>query len=205
MHAPPPADMMEARSMAQPPPEPAPPPLTHPIAVASLDRGAETPFSLSASPEDCARVAEYMKLAEIRELGFDGAISGVRGDGWEASGVLTALVVQSCVVTLAPVLQYVEDTVSRRYMPGVEEFPEGEMIVSRHDEDEGPDPLGAEIDVAALMLESLALAIDPYPRAQGAALETRIFAEPGIKPMTDEDARPFAKLADLKEKLTGEK
>ncbi|MEM8843046.1 MAG: DUF177 domain-containing protein, partial [Pseudomonadota bacterium] len=76
-----------------------------------------------------------------------------------------------------------------------------DIPVGADDDDDGPDPLGDEIDLAGLMLESLALALDPYPRVEGAALETAVFAEPGVAPMTDEDARPFAKLAALRAKL----
>lgn len=191
--------------MAHLPTEPAPLPIAHPVRVASLDRGRETAFTLSPGAEDRALVADFMGLDELRELGFEGALSACGSDGWEANGTLSALVVQSCVVTLRPVSQYIEETVTRRYIPGLESPEEVDVIVSDSDEDDAADPLGEEIDLAALMLESLALAIDPYPRAEGAELETRVFAEPGVKPMTDEDARPFAKLAELKSKLTGEK
>ncbi|MCX8227096.1 MAG: DUF177 domain-containing protein, partial [Sulfitobacter sp.] len=35
----------------------------------------------------------------------------------------------------------------------------------------------------------------------GAELGQAVYAEPGVAPMTDEDARPFAGLAQLREKL----
>ena len=50
-------------------------------------------------------------------------------------------------------------------------------------------------------LGALALALPLYPRAEGADLAQAQFAGPGVTPMTDEDARPFAGLKDLRDKL----
>ena len=51
------------------------------------------------------------------------------------------------------------------------------------------------------MAEALALALPDYPRAPDATLENAQVTEPGIAPMSDEDARPFAALAGLRDKL----
>ncbi len=63
------------------------------------------------------------------------------------------------------------------------------------------EPLTATIDLGALMVESLALALPLYPRAEGAHLRQAIFTEPGAAPLTDDDARPFAGLKSLRDKL----
>jgi hypothetical protein len=59
--------------------------------------------------------------------------------------------------------------------------------------------LPAVLDLAALMTEALVLALPLYPRAPGAELGSAVFAEPGTAPMTDESARPFARLGLLKD------
>ena len=68
-------------------------------------------------------------------------------------------------------------------------------------EDDTVEQLGAEIDIYALMCEALALAIPEFPRKEGAELGESVFAEPGVAPMTDEDTKPFAGLAALKDAL----
>ncbi len=187
--------------MAQPAPDIAPAPVHRSQPVARLNREAPTAFEIALTEDELARTAAYLGLSALNELGFRGKIAAWDKDGWEVSADLTAIVVQECVVTLAPVTQYIEEAVSRRYQPGLEPQTDIDIIVGADETDDGPDPLGDEIDLAGLMLESLALALDPYPRAEGAALETAVFAEPGVTPMTDEDARPFAKLAALRAKL----
>lgn len=70
-------------------------------------------------------------------------------------------------------------------------------------EDDTIEPLGTWIDPAIIMIEALALALPEYPRKEEAQAETIRVTEPGKKPMTDEEARPFAGLAALKDQLSG--
>jgi uncharacterized metal-binding protein YceD (DUF177 family) len=63
------------------------------------------------------------------------------------------------------------------------------------------EPLGAWIDPAQIMQEALVLAAPDYPRQPGAEAGELVYTKPGDAPMTDEDAKPFAGLADLKAQL----
>ncbi|MEM8790763.1 MAG: DUF177 domain-containing protein [Pseudomonadota bacterium] len=179
-------------------------PPSHPLELAELTRDADTAFDFSLSADDCSTAARFMRIREIREARFEGSISPWQESGWSLKGRLTAITVQDCVVTLAPVTQYIEEDVLRRFIPEASMAEATEILVDAEDENDGPEPIGPRIDLAAVMLEGLALALDPYPRADGAKLETSAFTEPGVAPMTDEDARPFAKLAALRSKLKGE-
>jgi uncharacterized metal-binding protein YceD (DUF177 family) len=68
--------------------------------------------------------------------------------------------------------------------------------------DETIEPLTDEIDLASIAIEAVAMALPDYPRSQNAQLESAVFSESGIAPMTDEDTKPFASLASLKDKLS---
>ena len=183
------------------PAELAPIPFTAPYPVTHLDREATHPVDLAVPEDKLLDVAAYMGVASIETVAFTGELSAWGEAGWRVSGTLTAHLVQTCVVTLSPVPQEVDEPVSRVFVPIGQISDEDEVTVDL-DED-SPDPFSEAIELGAMMLEELSLALDPYPRAEGAELETRIFAAPGVEPMTDEDARPFAKLAALKEKLGG--
>jgi uncharacterized metal-binding protein YceD (DUF177 family) len=61
--------------------------------------------------------------------------------------------------------------------------------------------LPAEIDLIDVFRETLVLTLPDYPRAEGVELGERVFSQEGVKPMRDADAKPFAGLAALKEKL----
>ena len=71
-------------------------------------------------------------------------------------------------------------------------------------DDDTIEPLPDVIDLGAVLAEALALNLPLYPRADGAHLDQAVFTEPGKLPMTDEDARPFAGLAGLRDQLKSE-
>lgn len=114
------------------------------------------------------------------------------------TGQLGATVVQPCVVTLTPVTTRIETDVRRLYTPDFID-PDGDEV--EMPEDDSLEPLGHQIDLSAVLIESLALALPLYPRADGAQIETANFTEPGKAAMTDDDAKPFAGLAALKDAL----
>ena len=101
---------------------------------------------------------------------------------------------QSCVVTLAPVPAEVAEDVSRLYLadwvaPEAEEY--------EIPEDDSQEALPEVIDIAEVLREALALALPPWPRAEGADLGEAVFAPPGETPLTEEALKPFAGLANL--------
>ena len=140
-------------------------------------------------------LAEELGLLGLRTLSFSGEIAPTGRRDFMLTGVLGATVVQPCVVTLEPVTTRLDVPVLRTYVAGFAE-PEGDEVEMA--EDDSVEPLPAVIDPAAVMAEALALALPLYPRKAGAELGEAVYAAPGVVPMTDEAARPFAGLAALK-------
>ncbi|MEL7173415.1 MAG: DUF177 domain-containing protein [Pseudomonadota bacterium] len=176
-------------------------PLAHPVDVAALSEGDGLSFELTPEAPERALVAQYLGLDALPALAFRGEIMQ-RGAGWGLEGRLTARMQQSCVVTLEPVETEVDVPVERLWLPDVAP-PTGAEIELRAEDDRAPEMLGRAIDLAIPMLEALALEIDPFPRADGAAHGTQVYAPPGSAPLTDEAAKPFAGLSALKARLSG--
>lgn len=176
-------------------------PLTHPVDVATLSESGGLSFDLKPEASDRELVARYLGLSDLPELSFRGAVAP-QGAGWALEGRLSARMVQSCVVTLEPVETPVAVDVERVWLPDVLS-PQGAEIELREHDDQAPEPLGREIDLAMPMLEALALEIDPFPRADGAEHGTQVYAPPGSEPLTEEAAKPFAGLAALRTRLGG--
>lgn len=181
-------------------------PIRAPIATASLSpaRGAE--FDLRPEGPALQALAEWLGVDRLRKLRFSGRIAAEPGGGWRLSAELGATVVQPCTVTLAPVTTRIDEKVVRRYLPGFEDparaaDPDDEIEMP---EDVDTESLGPEIDPGAVMAEALALALPLYPRAEGAELPQATFTEPGQQAMSDADARPFAALARLRDRLPPE-
>ncbi|MEP2029014.1 MAG: YceD family protein [Paracoccaceae bacterium] len=168
---------------------------TAPLRVADLPQNSEAPFDLRPGAEELAVVADYLELLGLRKLSFKGTLQALGHKDWELNGTLGATVIQPCVVTLDPVTTRIDVPVRRQFTKTLEVFDEEEVEMP---EDEAIEPLGTVIDPAKVMLEALALALPLYPRKEGASLDNAVFSEPGVAPMTDQDARPFAGLAALR-------
>lgn len=179
----------------------APAPVAHPIRLAEQHGTAAIPFDLAPDAGARAALAEALGIEAVRKLRFAGTIRPVGERDWELEAELGATVVQPCVVTLAPVTTRIDETVSRRYLAEMPAPGTGEVEMP---EDETAEPLPAVVDIGQVMAEALALALPLYPRADGADMGEAVFTEPGQKPMTDADARPFAGLAALRGKLSGD-
>ena len=54
------------------------------------------------------------------------------------------------------------------------------------------------------MEEALVLALPDWPRAEGVEPVDLTVTEPGVTPMTDDDAKPFAGLKSLRDRMAGE-
>ncbi len=170
------------------------------IRVADLPAGRALPFSLAPDPVTLGALAAELGLNALRKVRFAGRLEPVGRGDWRLVAELGATMVQPCVVTLVPVTTRVDEPVERHYLAEPPPPPEGEAEMP---EDEAAEPLPEVIDLEAILAEALALAVPAYPRADGAALEESRFTGPGVAPMSDEEARPFAGLAALKDKLGG--
>ncbi|NOR31589.1 MAG: DUF177 domain-containing protein [Sulfitobacter sp.] len=166
--------------------------------VADLPQNADTPFSLRPDADTMRQIADELGLTTLRKLSFEGKLTATGKSDWRLDARLGATVVQPCVVTLEPVTTRIDANITRFFIKDYQEpeEPEAEMP-----DDDRSEPLTSWVDPAAVMIEALALEAPEYPRADGAELGQAVYAEPGVAPMTDEDARPFAGLAQLREKL----
>lgn len=178
----------------------APRPLARPIPVRRLSRRQDTPFAIEADAAERAALTRFLGVEGVGRLSFEGKLSPAGEEGWQVEGRLVAELEQTCVVTLEPVETRHDAALERLYLPADRFVAESEVTVA-HDEADEPDPFSHAIDPAALALESLVLMLDPYPRREGAELGQATFAEPGARPLEDEELRPFAGLEELKRRL----
>jgi len=170
------------------------PEFSRPVRVDSL--GSEPrPMAIAADEAERAALARRFGLVEIARLAA-GAVLARQGPEVVARGRVDAEVVQSCVASGEPVAASVDVPFELVFRPGPEaarpdeevELSESELDVVFYD--------GAAIDLGEAAAETLALSLDPYPRAPGA--EAALKAA-GVK--SEEEAGPFGALAGLRDKL----
>lgn len=168
------------------------------ITFASLPAKKPTRRTWEPSAELRSAMAQQLGITELRKLRVELTLTPQGKSDWHLSARWGATVVQPCVVTLAPVVTRLEETNTLTYTSRMPEISDAEAEMP---EDETLEPMGDEIDLVATVAEMIALALPDYPRAEGVEVGEAIFGPPGEAPMTDDDAKPFAGLASLKEKL----
>ena len=171
----------------------------HWLRIRDLPAGSRHRFDLV--PDAAARraIADALGIPTIRKLRLSGEMIPLGRADWQLDAKLGATVVQDCVTTLAPVTTRIDAPVVRSYLANPPDQPSAEE--TEMPEDDTTEPLPDRIDLGAVMIEALVLNLPEYPHAPGVAPLTASFTEPGKAPMTDEDARPFAGLASLRDKL----
>lgn len=112
-------------------------------------------------------------------------------DGAELRGDFSARVMQTCGVTLEPLENTIGGNLHVRLLPaGSPNLPGEDAEIDLEGEDPPDAVEGEEIDIAAYVVEYVALEIDPFPRKPGA-----VFAPP----QAEEETSPFAVLKRLKD------
>lgn len=153
--------------------------------------------SVSPSAEERAAIAAQLGIGAVDALEVKLHAVKFRG-GMRVTGRLAAEVTQASVVTLEPLKQQIVEPIDRIFLPGGEKNyagPANAEIFVDLEGDDVPDHFeGNEADLSELIVETLALAVDLYPREPDASLE-----DVGYKPDVDE-ASPFAALKALKPK-----
>lgn len=162
----------------------------------------ESQVAVAAEPAERDALAQRFRLVAIDRLE---ARFALRRDaqGVLATGQLTGQVVQSCVVTDEPVPARIEEDFAIRFVPEREEGIDNDELELSEEECDTVFYTGGAIDLGEAAAETLALALDPFPRspdAPAALARAGVLSEDEAQRLAQESG-PFGGLAALKGKL----
>ena len=146
-------------------------PLTRMVRVDALRREGQT-VTIEASPAEREALASVYKLPAIAALTATLRVEPVGRGEARVTGAVHGEFTQTCVVSLEPFAETVDEAVDVRFAPRAEEgsarpAARETLTFSLADEDD-PDPVvDGKIDLGALTAEFFALGLDPYPRKPG--------------------------------------
>ena len=178
------------------------PPQDQILRIADISALRGTRFDVSLTAEQIEEAAAQLSLLGLKKTRLTGELRPSGADGWVLQAKLGATVIQSCTITLDPVTTRIETDVARNYVTDFEAPEDTEVEMP---EDDTLEPVPTLLDLGGLLLEELALNLPQFPRAPGAELGAAVFTEPGKTAMTDDDARPFASLAEFRKSLEDDK
>lgn len=150
-------------------------------------------YTVTAEAAERGKLAVRFGLIGIDSLVGDFTVKSVgAGPLIRVEGRIRASVTQRCVTSLKPVPATVDERINAEFGPD-----EADLDVELTLEDEDPPEAfdNGAIDLGELAAQHLSLALDPFPRAEDAAIDTGELGE-GIT--VDAPNNPFAVLAALK-------
>ena len=169
---------------------------TRPLPTGALSRRRNHGFVLRPEGAALADLAGELGALSLRKVRLEGVLIPEGQEDWRLEATLGATAVQPCVVTASPVTTRIDQPVLRRFLADMPAPAPGEI---ESPEDDSIEPLGASIDLMAVLHESLALALPDYPRASSAPADAAEDLE--VEGATPAPARPnpFAVLATLRQ------
>jgi len=178
------------------------------INVEKLGRDPIT-FTLEPTEDERADLAKRLEIVAVTSLKASGELTRLeKRSRIELTGRLKAETVQSCVVTLEPVTQKIEEnfTVCYTFNKADITLEDAEYVVGLEEEDLPDLIVDGQIDVVQAVMEQIALALEPYPRAKGAenSESAQYLSKSEDEVVADEPEqethRPFANLKALMER-----
>lgn len=149
-------------------------------------------IELAAGEDEREAIAQRLGLASLGRLDAN-AVLERDGARVRAKGRVRALLEQYCVATGEPVAGHVDEPFDLTFLPAPEGYgPDDEIELGAEDCDTIFHD-GSAIDLGTAIADTLALAMDPYPRSPDAE---SALGEAGV--ISEEQASPFAVLAKLK-------
>lgn len=175
-----------------------PPELSRPLTLEQARRTTR-PINIAADTAECAALAVRFKLITLDRLTATLAVA-IAGDVLTVTGALDAAVTQRCIATGQPLPARIAAPFTVRCVPAAALEVDGdEAEVELADDD--LDTIGYDgggVDLGELVAQSLALALDPWPRHRDA---DAILKAAGVK--DEGEAGAFGALAALRDKLNG--
>jgi len=139
-------------------------------------------------------IADRLGISAVDRLEAKLKLDRFRG-GLRVHGRVQAATVQPCVITFVPVPQQIDEDFDRIFLPTSEQPKSAashpEVFVDLEGDDMPDYFEGHEVDLSEAIVETVALALDPYPRAEGASLDDV------VKPDDADEISPFAGLKSL--------
>ena len=164
--------------------------------IVELGTLAEEPLRVTifTSAAERGTLCMRLELIELSELDSEVTITRRGPTRVRVDAKLAAVVVQSCVITLEPVPATVEESFTQEFVYATsasDGVANGKREVWVEPGDEPEVLTDDRLDVGELVTQILSLALDPYPRKQGASFV-------GVQTGENAPTTAFAALAELK-------
>ena len=160
----------------------------------ALDTIGDAPraASIRATTDECAALAVRFGLAAVQALSAEAKLIA-QGDAYLATGHIAGSVIQLCIATDEPVPALVNERFEIRFV-SPQHTPDADEIELASDDCDVMEHDGQSLDLGEAAAQTLALALDPFPRAANA---DTILAQAGVVGDDEAVTGPFAGLKGM--------
>jgi uncharacterized metal-binding protein YceD (DUF177 family) len=170
------------------------PEFSRPLAVERI-ASTGTEITIEANAEEREALARRFDIPAVHAFSATFVATPWRRGGVQVRGEFAAKVEQVSVVSLEPFTSEVGEPVVRYYQAETGPGHHPDVLSVESLEDEEPEVIsGGSIDLGEIAAESLALALDPYPRMPGEVFQDEAAQDPEERRQDN----PFAVLSRLK-------
>lgn len=166
-----------------------------PLAITELDHG-QIKKELTAEPAELAALQERFAVEALHAASAQLTITPQPEGTVKVEGAIRARLSQLCVISLEPIDEAVDETISVTYLPPGMEGPAAAGEDEPETEEEFEPFDGVTIDLGELTAQHIAAALNPYPRKDGVVFGNR--GQLGDNADEERD-NPFAVLQKLKD------
>mgnify|MGYP001306283307 CR=1 FL=1 len=163
--------------------------LIHPSELEAIEKK----FVLTPESTEKIALAKRFGFEEIKNFTIKVCVKTIKSKHRvRVSGKINAKIVQNCVVSMVPIESIIDETFD------VDFYDISHVVTETSSEDGSFEVYENDvIDLGELGAQELAVAANPYPRAEGLADEV---IGPYLIIKEDKKNKPFAALADIKQK-----
>jgi len=170
------------------------------VRFSEINQSKPFKFHLTLSSQKISELIKQLDLISIKKVSLKGTLSPLRLNEWTLKAELRANVKQKCVISFQPVQTIVYEIVTRTFSPSASKNANetDDDGISKVIFDDTLQELNDEIDLVDIIFEELTLILPIHPKSEDAELGVYSITEPGLKPLSDNDLKPFAELANFK-------
>ena len=173
-----------------------PPEFSHPVKFGEL---GSRPYEAALEADETERTALAARFDCLALDRLTADLEAVReGDVVRVTGSLAAKGTQACIATGDPVPFTIDEPIELLFVPVPKGGDPEEEVELDEDELDSLFHDGRTVDLGEAAAQSFGLALDPYPRSEGAAAA---LAEAGVIP--EDEVEPKGALSGLKAMLEG--
>ena len=173
------------------------------VRFSEINQSKPFDFHFILSNQKIAELVKSLDLLSIKKVSLIGILSPLSINEWRLKAELRATVKQKCVISFKPVQTIVCEPINRTFSSSALQntFEADDDGISPVIFDDSLQEFNDEIDLMEIIFEELIIILPLYPKFEGAELGSYTVTEPGVRPLNDENLKPFAQLSEFKDKL----